>query len=165
MSDVTLMPHLVVNDGEAAISFYEKAFGAKVQSRKPADDGKRLMHAHLQLGSAALLLHDDFPEFGDHGAKPPTRLGGTSCTLHLEVPDADAAWDRAVEAGAEVVMPLDNQFWGARYGQLRDPFGHLWSIAGPKTPNPAKARLRSLMTHLVFGLGMYVAALAFSFLI
>jgi PhnB protein len=124
-------PHLVVNDGEAAIAFYEKAFGAVLEGKHPADDGKRLMHAHLTLGAGILYLHDEFPEFGDSGAKAPTRLGGVSCVIHLEVPDADAAWGRAVDAGAEVVMPLDNQFWGARYGQIKDPFGHLWSIGGP----------------------------------
>jgi len=131
MNTMTPVPHLVVNDGEAAISFYQNAFGATLAAKHPADDGKRLMHAHLKLGSADLFLHDDFPEFGDKGAIPPTRLGGASCTLHLEVPDADVAWNRAVKAGAEVVVPLDNQFWGQRYGQVKDPFGHLWSIGGP----------------------------------
>jgi PhnB protein len=131
MSHFTPIPHLVVSNGDAAIAFYQKAFGATLQSRHPADDGKRLMHVHLKFGTGDLMLNDDFPEFGDKGAKPPTRLGGVSCALHLEVPDADAAWNRAVEAGAEILMPLDNQFWGARYGQLKDPFGHIWSIGGP----------------------------------
>lgn len=131
MSNLTPVPHLVVSDGEAAISFYEKAFGAKLEMKHPADDGKRLMHAHLKFGSADLFLHDDFPEFGDTGAKPPTRLGGVSCTIHLEAPDADVLWNQAVKAGAQITMPLDNQFWGQRYGQLKDPFGHLWSIGGP----------------------------------
>ena len=121
----------VVNDGEAAIAFYQKAFGAVLETKHHAEDGKRLMHAHLKMGSGALMLHDEFPEYGGEGAKAPTRLGGTTFTTHLEVPDADEAWARAVEAGAEVTMALDNQFWGARYGQLRDPFGHLWSIGGP----------------------------------
>lgn len=131
MNDSTLTPHLVVDDGEAAIAFYEKAFGAALQAKHPADDGKRLMHAHLKLGTGAVFLHDDFPEFGEHGAKAPSRLGGTSCTLHLEVADADAAWDLAIKAGAAVLMPLDNQPWGMRYGQVKDPFGHIWSIGGP----------------------------------
>ncbi len=124
-------PHLVVNNGEAAIAFYEKAFGAKLEAKHPADDGKRLMHAHLTLGKGTLMLHDEFPEYGGQGAKAPTTLGGASLTIHLEVPDADSAWDRAIKAGAQVHMPLENQFWGARYGQLQDPFGHLWSIGGP----------------------------------
>lgn len=131
MNTPTLVPHLVVDDGEAAISFYEKAFGAVLEAKHPADDGKRLMHVHMTLGSGALYLHDDFPEYCDQGAKAPKRLGGASCTLHLEVADADAAWERALAAGATVLMPLDNQFWGMRYGQIEDPFGHFWSIGGP----------------------------------
>jgi PhnB protein len=133
MNDSTLTPHLVVDGGEAAIAFYEKAFGATLEAKHPADDGKRLMHAHLKLGTGALFLHDDFPEFGELGAKAPTRLGGTSATLHLDVPDADVAWERAIKAGATELMPLDNQAWGMRYGQIKDPFGHIWSIGGPVT--------------------------------
>ena len=117
-----IVPHLVVNDGEAAIAFYQEAFGATLEAKHPADDGKRLLHAHLKLGEGELFLHDDFPEFGEHAAQAPARLNGTSCTFHLEVVDADAAWERAVGAGATVLMPLDNQFWGARYGQIKDPF-------------------------------------------
>ncbi len=131
MSYSAPVPHLVVHDGEAAIAFYEKAFGAKCENKHMSEDGKKVMHAHLTVGAGAILLNDDFPEFGDHGAKAPARLGGTSCALHLEVPDADAAWERAVKTGAQIVMPLDNQFWGMRYGQLKDPFGHIWSIGGP----------------------------------
>lgn len=131
MNSPALTPHLVVDDGEAAITFYERAFGATLEAKHPADDGKRLMHVHLKLGADALFLHDDFPEFGEHGAKAPARLGGASCTLHLDVPDADAAWDRAIKAGATELMPLGNQPWGMRYGQIKDPFGHLWSIGGP----------------------------------
>ncbi len=126
-----LIPHIVVNDGEAAIKFYENAFGATCEAKHRAEDGKRLMHAHLKIGDGTLFLHDDFPEFGSAGAQAPTRLGGTSCTLHFETSDADTAWQRALKAGAEVVVPLDNQFWGQRYGQVRDPFGHVWSIGGP----------------------------------
>lgn len=132
MNNLTPIPHLVVSDGEAAIEFYEKAFGAKLEEKHPAEDGKRLMHAHLEFGAGALFLHDEFPEFGDHGGgKAPTRLGGVSCIIHLDVPDADVAWERAIEAGATAVMALDNQFWGMRYGQIKDPFGHIWSIGGP----------------------------------
>jgi PhnB protein len=122
-------PHLMIRDnrGDEAIRFYETAFGAKEEGRKLADDGRRLMHAHLALNGGALMLHDDFPEMtGGTLASPPTGV-----TLHLEVADADAAWERALAAGAEVRFPLDNQFWGARYGQLGDPFGHVWSIGGP----------------------------------
>lgn len=125
------IPHLVVSDGAAAIKFYEQAFGATCESRHMAQDGKRVMYANLKVGGGALYLNDDFPEFGDHSAKAPARLGGTSCTIHLEVPDADVAWERATKAGAQIATPLDNQFWGMRYGQVKDPFGHLWSIGGP----------------------------------
>jgi PhnB protein len=132
MSNSAPIPHLVVNDGAAAIAFYEKAFGATLEGKHIAEDGKRLMHAHLGLGAGAVYLHDEFPEFGDHGgAKAPTQLGGVSCVIHLDVPDADAAWSRAVNAGAEIIMELENQFWGMRYGQIKDPFGHIWSIGGP----------------------------------
>jgi PhnB protein len=132
MNNSVPVPHLVVNDGAAAIAFYGKAFGATLGEKHLAEDGKRLMHAHLKFGAGTLFLHDEFPEFGDHGgARAPTQLGGASCVIHLDVPDADAAWGRAVDAGAEIVMDLDNQFWGMRYGQLKDPFGHIWSIGGP----------------------------------
>lgn len=125
------IPHLVVSNGEAAITFYENAFGATCEGKHMADDGKRVMHAHLKVGAGALFLNDDFPEFGEQSAKPPARLGGASCVIHLNAPDADVLWERAVKAGAQIVMPLDNQSWGMRYGQLKDPFGHLWSIGGP----------------------------------
>lgn len=125
------IPHLVVRDGQAAIAFYEKAFGATCESKHMAEDGKRIMHAALKVGSGAVYLNDEFPEFGGESAKSPTSLGGASCVLHLDAPDADAAWERAVKAGAQTLMPLDNQFWGMRYGQLKDPFGHVWSIGGP----------------------------------
>lgn len=132
MSTTIPIPHLAVNDGEAAIAFYAKAFGAQLQSRHVADDGKRLMHAHLNIGDGAIFLHDEFPEYAGHGgATAPSRLGGASCTIHLDFADADIAWEQALAAGAEVIMPLDNQFWEMRYGQIKDPFGHVWSIGGP----------------------------------
>jgi PhnB protein len=131
MQHLTPTPHLVVTDGEAAIRFYEAAFGAKLTAKHLADDGKRIMHASFSLGGGGFFLNDDFPEFGDCGSKPPQRLGGASCTIHLEVPDADVAWKQAIAAGGKVVSELGNQFWGARYGQIEDPFGHFWSIGGP----------------------------------
>lgn len=131
MNDSTPIPHLVVDGGEAAIAFYEQAFGATCVAKRMTEDGKKVTHGHLKLGGGAIYLHDDFPEYSGEGAKAPTRLGGASCILHIDVPDADAAWERAIQAGAQVVMPLDNQPWSMRYGQLKDPFGHLWSIGGP----------------------------------
>ncbi len=124
-----LTPHLTIRDNRAAeaIDFYGKAFGATEQVRMPAEDKKRLMHAHLTLNGASLMLHDDFPEYRS-GAAEPAPAG---VLLHLQVDDADAWFERAVQAGAEVVLPIGDQFWGDRYGQVRDPFGHLWSIGCP----------------------------------
>jgi PhnB protein len=121
-------PHLMISGGRGteAIAFYEKAFGAVEQSRHPATDGKRLMHAHLILNGESLMLHDEFPEFDGVVSGPPSAV-----TIHLEVDDADAWWKRAMAVGAVVRFPLTNQFWGSRYGQLVDPFGHAWAIGGP----------------------------------
>jgi PhnB protein len=121
-----LTPYLTVKGGKEAVAFYESAFNAVALFCNMAQDGKRVMHAHLSINGGSLMLSDDFPEFTG-GMKPPA-----SVTLHLQVEDADAWWDRAVGAGCTVKMPLDDQFWGDRYGQLQDPFGHSWSIGGPK---------------------------------
>ena len=124
-----LTPHIAIADGRAgeAIDFYAKAFAATELLRMPAEDGKRLMHAHLHINGASLMMHDEFPEYvdpADHDIGPPSGV-----VLHLQVDDADAWFARAVAAGASVVMPLENMFWGDRYGQVKDPFGHKWSIA------------------------------------
>ena len=122
-------PHLTIRDrrGAEAISFYKEAFGARELHCVPSDDG-RIMHCHLAINGGSLMLNDDFPEYRDNAAAPAP--GGV--TLHLHVPDADAVWDKAVAAGATVKMPLENQFWGDRYGQVEDPFGFTWSVGGPK---------------------------------
>jgi PhnB protein len=127
-----LTPHLVIGDRRAAeaIEFYKRAFGAEELMRHPSDDG-RLMHAHLKVNGSSLMMHDDFPEH--HGGKPVKPEG---VMLHLQVDDADAWWNRAVDAGAKVVMELADQFWGDRYGQLEDPFGHRWSIGAPVAAPP-----------------------------
>ncbi|MDQ3074498.1 MAG: VOC family protein [Pseudomonadota bacterium] len=117
--------HLTIRDQRAAeaVQFYKTAFGAE-EAMPPhmADDGQRIMHAHLLVNGGHLMLNDDFPEYGG-AATPPG-----SVTLHLQVRDADAAWNRALDAGATEKMPLADQFWGDRYGQLTDPFGFTWSI-------------------------------------
>ena len=123
-----LSPHLFVSNASAAIDFYKKAFGAEELSRHAAPDGKRIMHAALRVNGGTLMLCDDFPEYRGGKAGTPEALGGSPVVLHLQVKDADAMYNRAVEAGATVVMPLDDQFWGDRYGQVLDPFGHTWSI-------------------------------------
>ena len=120
-------PHLCVADAAAAIDFYARAFGATEVMRLPGPDG-RLMHASVLLNGAMVMLNDEYPEMGGLG---PKRRGGTSVTLHLRVADADAAVERSVEAGAKLVMPVEDQFWGDRYGVVEDPFGHQWSFATP----------------------------------
>jgi PhnB protein len=122
-----VIPYLTVKGAKAAVDFYTRAFGAEELFRQPADDGERLLHARLSLNGGTLMLSDDFPEHrGGTTAAPPSGV-----TLHLQVEEPDALWNRAVAAGAEVAMPLADQFWGDRYGQLKDPFGHRWSIGGP----------------------------------
>jgi uncharacterized glyoxalase superfamily protein PhnB len=124
----TITPHIIVQDAAKAIEFYKKAFGAQENTRHLAPDGKNVMHAQLKIGNSVLMLASEFPP----GCLSPKSRGGTSTTLHLYVENADAAFDRAVKAGCTVKMPLSDQFWGDRYGQVEDPFGHLWSIATHK---------------------------------
>ena len=121
----SLTPHLVGRGAAAAIDFYGRAFGAIEQFRLPGPDG-RLVHACVLIGDSQLFLVDEMPE---HGALGPQALKGTPVTLHLQVEDADAAFARAMRAGAMVTMPLADMFWGDRYGRVTDPFGHSWSIA------------------------------------
>lgn len=132
-------PYLTVRGGKAAIDFYKKAFGAKVGMLMMADDKKRVMHATLLMNGAAVMLSDIFDDMpGMSPTKPPAEAGGASVTVHLEIAAVDAAWKKALKAGATVVMPLADQFWGARYGIFKDPFGHVWSMASPiKPPKPA----------------------------
>ena len=125
----TITPHLVVDGAAKAIEFYRKAFGAEEISRMPAPDGEKLMHAELKIGDSILMLADDFPEWCGGQSRSPKALGNTPVTMHLYVRDCDAVFNRAVEAGCEVKMPLMDMFWGDRYGNVTDPFGHMWSIA------------------------------------
>ncbi|WP_197373147.1 VOC family protein [Mycolicibacterium baixiangningiae] len=123
-------PHLVVDDAAAAIDFYVKAFGATEMARMPGPDGK-LIHGAVQINGSLVMLNDDFPEYNDGKPSTPTALGGSPVTIHLQVTDVDTKFQQAVDAGATVVMPVEEQFWGDRYGVLRDPFGHLWSMGQP----------------------------------
>jgi PhnB protein len=122
-----LTPFLAIRGGKGqeALAFYERAFAAQVVDRNVAKDGVRLMQAALRINSGWLMLSDEFPEFGYSAAQPG------AVTLHLQVDDADAWWRRALAAGATVAMDIADQFWGDRYGQLNDPFGHEWSVASP----------------------------------
>ncbi|MHB8565435.1 MAG: VOC family protein [Acidiferrobacteraceae bacterium] len=121
----SLMPHLVCGDAAHAIDFYCAAFGAEVMDRLAASDG-RIVHAGLRIGDSILMLTGENPAMGNVS---PLRLGGSPVTLHLQVANVDAAMTRAAQAGATVTMPATDMFWGDRYGQLQDPFGHRWSVA------------------------------------
>ncbi len=137
MSAHRVATHLFVDDAAKAIEFYKKAFGAVELSRHPAPDGKRLMHAALIINNSLVMLCDDFPEMAGGKSRTPKALGGSAVTIHLQVDDVDAQWKQALAAGATVEFPLADQFWGDRYGIVRDPFGHSWSMgtAIQKKPN------------------------------
>jgi PhnB protein len=121
----SVTPHLVVRDAEKAVEFYKSAFGAEELFRMPGPDGK-LMHAELKIGDSIVMLADEFPEWGSNS---PLAIGGSPVTLHLYVEDCDAAFNRAIETGATVKMAPNDAFWGDRYAQVVDPFGHIWSVA------------------------------------
>jgi PhnB protein len=125
----TLTPHLVVKGASQAIEFYKRAFGAEELGRMAGPDGKSVMHADLKIGDSHVFLVDEFPEMDCRG---PESIGGTPVTIHVYVEDVDAAFGKAVAAGAQVRMPLADMFWGDRYGVLTDPFGHSWSMASHK---------------------------------
>jgi PhnB protein len=121
----SVTPHIVCADALAAIEFYKKAFGAVEAGKLLAPNGK-LIHGMIRIGDSPVMLAEETPEWGAIG---PKTLKGTPVTLHLYVENADAAFERAVAAGATAVMPVADMFWGDRYGVLKDPFGHSWSIA------------------------------------
>jgi PhnB protein len=121
----TITPHLVCNGAADAIEFYQKAFGAVELTRLPGEVGK-LMHAMIRIGDSAVMLVDEFLDWGMLG---PKSLKGSPVTIHLYVEDVDAIVERAVAAGAKITMPIEDMFWGDRYGKVEDPFGHHWSIA------------------------------------
>jgi len=120
----TLTPFLTVRDAARAIEFYKQAFGAQERGVAKDPNGK-VMHAELKIGDSIIMLSDEYPEFG---SLSPQSIGGSGMGLHIYLDGVDAAFDRAVKAGAEVEMPVMDQFWGDRYGKLKDPFGHKWSI-------------------------------------
>ena len=125
---VGLSPYLVVSDAAGAIEFYKKAFGATEVARLTAPNSSKIMHARMDVFGSILMFADDFPEMMGGKPRTPEALGGTPVTLHLQLEDAKAVWDQAIAAGATVTMPLKDQFWGERYGQFLDPFGHQWSV-------------------------------------
>jgi uncharacterized glyoxalase superfamily protein PhnB len=125
----SVTPSLVVGGASDAIDFYVRAFGAVELGRSTGPNGAKIMHAAIRIGNANIMLSDEFPEWGVFG---PGKFGGSAVSLHLYVADADATFDQAVAAGATPTMPMSDAFWGDRYGQLKDPFGHVWSVATRK---------------------------------
>jgi uncharacterized glyoxalase superfamily protein PhnB len=121
----SVTPHLVCAGASDAIDFYKKAFGAEECARIPGPDGK-LMHGAIRIGDSTVMLVDENPQWGALG---PKALKGSPVTIHLYVEDVDGFAARAAKAGAKVIMPVADMFWGDRYGQLEDPFGHRWSVA------------------------------------
>jgi PhnB protein len=122
----TITPGLIVNGAHKAIEFYKEAFGAEVVGVMTSPDGSKVVHSEVKIGNSIIFVNDEFPQMGargpEKGSRPPV-------SLNLYVEDADAVFDRAVRAGATVIMPLTDQFWGDRWGLVADPFGHLWSVA------------------------------------
>jgi PhnB protein len=121
-------PYLCVNDASAAIEFYKKAFGA-IEVYRPTEPSGKIGHAEIRIGRAVIMLADEYPEL-DH--RSPKSLGGTPVKIHLYVEDADAVVSRAYDAGAKILRPMKDEFYGDRNGTLEDPFGHIWFIATRK---------------------------------
>ena len=120
-----ITPYLFVDDAQAAIDFYSSVFGVTERMRMPGPDGK-IGHAELQLGDSLLMVADEFPEMG---GRSPRTVGGSPVIVSVYVADVDAVFERAAQAGATVVRPVETQFYGDRAGQFEDPFGHQWSVA------------------------------------
>ena len=122
------IPHLIVSDGLAALKFYKEVFGAEEGDSMMAPDGKRLMHGEIVLDEHKLFISDEFAASEGGTCKMPQTLGGTCVRITLQTDDADGVVERAVAGGARVIMPVQDMFWGARYGKIVDPFGHEWGI-------------------------------------
>lgn len=120
----SVIPHLVVKGAADALAFYKRAFGMEETLRMASPSGDSIVHAELRYGNATMFLADEFPQ-----CQSPEALGGSPVTIHLHVKDIDRAFQQAVDAGAEAVMPPADMFWGDRYGKLRCPFGHEWAMA------------------------------------
>jgi uncharacterized glyoxalase superfamily protein PhnB len=125
----TITPSVVVKGAEQAIEFYKKALGAQELMRMKSPDGK-IMHAELKIGDSIIFVSDEFPNMGL--TKSPLTLGGCTGALHIYVENVDTAFQRAVDAGGKVAMPVSDMFWGDRYGSITDPFGHVWGLATHK---------------------------------
>ena len=139
-----VVPYLCVNGAEAAIAFYTNVLGATERMRMPAPGGM-IGHCELELGDSVIMLSDEFPEMGQQS---PKAVGGTPVTVSVYCEDVDAVFERAVEAGATVLRPVEDQFYGDRTGQFEDPFGHRWSVAShieDVPPDEMERRMAELM--------------------
>jgi PhnB protein len=125
----TVTPYIVVKNGAEAIEFYKRAFGAREIDRMPGPGGQGIMHAEIKIGDSHIMLSDEFP---GAGSTSPQTAGTTTCQLFIYSEDVDAAYKKAVDAGATAVMQPADMFWGDRFGKLTDPFGHQWGIATHK---------------------------------
>jgi len=144
MAEWSLVPYLMVTDAAAAIAFYRKAFGATETARMTSPDGKRIVHAEMDLHGTRIYLSDDFC------ATQPVGAGRVS--LHLDVPDADATQAQAAEAGAKVTMPVAEMFWGARYGKLDDPFGIAWGVS-TQIRQPSETEMKAAIAEWFANMG------------
>jgi PhnB protein len=147
-SEDQFIPHLIVSDGKAALKFYKEVFGGEEGDIMLAPDGKRVMHGEIVLDGHKLFLSDEFTEQEGGTCKMPQTLGGTCVRITLQTNNAEAIVERAVAAGASVIMPPQDMFWGARYGKIRDPFGHEWGINQQLlelTPAEAEAAARKFL--------------------
>jgi PhnB protein len=145
-----LIPHLICEHCTEAIEFYKKAFGAEEVRRMMAPDGRRVMHASIRIGNSFVFLVDDFPEFCGGKSQSPKGLSGTPVSLHQYVTDCDAAIKRAQDAGATVLMPASDMFWGDRFGVVIDPFGHKWAFAThlkDLTSDQVQAAMKEAFAH------------------
>ena len=143
----TATPHLIVTDSAQAIDFYKRAFGAEELLRVDGPEGK-VAHAELKIGDSIIMLSDEMPGCT---MRSPQSLGGTAVDIFLYVKDVDHVFNQAVGAGAKVAMPLNNMFWGDRYGQVTDPFGHFWSLATHKEdvhPEELRKRAKTAMAEM-----------------
>jgi PhnB protein len=145
----SITAHLVVRGAAQAIDFYKRAFGAEQRARMDDPSGK-VLHAELKIGNSVIMLADEFPGMGN----PAPGKEGSPVVLNLYSDDVDTMWKRATEAGATETMPLGDQFWGDRYGQVRDPFGHAWALGQHKedlTPDQIRKRAEAFFSEMKQG--------------
>jgi len=150
----SITPHLVIKGAEKAIDFYKKAFGAEVRGGVFKTPDGKVMHAELKIGDSVLMLADEFPGMGD--CSSPQTLGGSTTTLNIYTENVDQLFERATKAGATVTFPLANQFWGDRYGHVKDPFGHVWALSQhveDVAPQEMERRAKEFFAQMAKGKG------------